>query len=448
MGYETVHIPLVAAKVLQLRFSCLRITSAKAKVALMRVQDGRLRGLLAYGAAHTLRWGGRGVQVQNLPRPKETVPVWELIELYEAEGKLDPDVVSGILKRYGEKIQQKYRDDGLDPPPIATLDDAASALIRGIFLPDEGCFFAAADYNAVELRGVAWLAGEEKLLDYFRKNVDVYSEVAFMTLGRYPKGKKDPIRQLFKVVTLGFIYQMSATALYVYGIANGIDWETSPVTPVQCIETLRTMFPKIAGVGTGKFTPDGKTELREGGIWSDLNRAALSAMKYGESRIPNGKARFEFVNGDLLMYLPSGRPIRYRQARVEWAVPPWEVGKKEPRKKQQIVYRSPRGFWNRLHGGVFCENLTQATCRDFLAEAMVRVEKAGLQVALHVHDEIVASVRNDAYAWLMLHLMTINPDWATDFPLMAEMDTMPRYAKTPPSKKWLSINAENGEYKS
>lgn len=134
---------------------------------------------------NTGRWAGRGMQVQNLPRPKKGVPVWDLIRQYEATGRLEYEAVRGMLS------------DG------ATTDDAASALIRGIFLPDEGQVLLAADLSSIESRVLAWLAGEESLVKTFTDFGCPYSLMASKLYGRAVTSKKDPIRQVGKVIVLG-----------------------------------------------------------------------------------------------------------------------------------------------------------------------------------------------------------------------------------------------------
>lgn len=453
MGTDSVYLPPVVAEVLRVRFSCLRITSAKARVALTRVHEGRLRGLMAYGAAHTLRWGGRGIQVQNLPRPKETVPVWKLLDLYTHTGRLDPDVVQGILDEYGAKVRAKYAADGLDPPDFATLDDAASALVRNIFVGDEipeaeftdfvssrDEVLATADYNAVEFRCAGWLADEQNILDCFDKGIDPYGEMANAIFGRRPASKKDPVRQIGKVVCLGCIYGMGGDALYAYGLTQGIRWETVPVTPHQCVHAFRSLYTRLAGRGTGRWI-EGKVEIRKGGLWKDLEEAAHKALKYDEAQIPNGKIKFRRDRDDLLMVLPSGRPIRYRNCRVEMRSPPWG-GYKKP----TLVFRHPRGWDNTLTGSILCENASQATTRDLTALTTVNCTAAGLKVVLTVHDEVVCSVRGEAAGRDMARIMSLQPDWAAGFNILVEADITPRYAKSPPPG-WPQFNYENGREK-
>ena len=59
------------------------------------------------------------------------------------------------------------------------------------------------------------------------------------------------------------------------------------------------------------------------------------------------------------------------------------------------------------------ENITQATARDLLAEAMWRIEKAGLDIVGHVHDEVILEVAEDGVTVEdVCQIMNQNPKWA------------------------------------
>jgi DNA polymerase len=85
-----------------------------------------------------------------------------------------------------------------------------------------------------------------------------------------------------------------------------------------------------------------------------------------------------------------------------------------------------------VYGGKLVENLIQAYCRDLLAAALVRLERAKLPVVAHVHDEAVSEVdddaASDAYGEL-LHQMTLLEPWAAGFPIGADGWTGKRYRK-------------------
>ena len=88
--------------------------------------------------------------------------------------------------------------------------------------------------------------------------------------------------------------------------------------------------------------------------------------------------------------------------------------------------------WCRIstYGGKLVENITQAICRDLLADAMLRVEAAGFPVVVHIHDEII--VEGDFTATDLARfeaLMCEVPPWAVGFPIKAGCWLNPRYIK-------------------
>lgn len=82
----------------------------------------------------------------------------------------------------------------------------------------------------------------------------------------------------------------------------------------------------------------------------------------------------------------------------------------------------------KLWGGRLCENLVQATARELLADAILRLEEAGLPVVLHVHDEVVVEAKEAALSDVV-QIMSQGPEWVEGCPIEVEARVMTRYGK-------------------
>lgn len=146
-------LPEPVGRALELRQELALVAAKKYQAALDRVNaDGRLRGSFAYHGAHTGRWAGRGVQLQNLPSAS--------LAEKDAPGEVvDRTIAAAVL--------DLYLGYGADAKTL-------KALVRPMFTGP----FTVVDYSAIEARVVAWLAGEEWALQAFRDGRDIYVETA------------------------------------------------------------------------------------------------------------------------------------------------------------------------------------------------------------------------------------------------------------------------------
>jgi len=131
--------------------------------------------------------------------------------------------------------------------------------------------------------------------------------------------------------------------------------------------------------------------------WHGLERASVQAVHHPLTSVPYSRLKLECRHLHeipfLFIKLPSGRELSYpfvkliRNGRGFPAVTFMDntLGK-------WTEFRQGRGAW----GGNFFQNCVQAVARDILAAAMLRLEAAGHQIVLHVHDQIICEVPNGA----------------------------------------------------
>ena len=335
-------------------------------------QDDRVRGILQfYGASRTGRWAGRLVQVHNLPQNK-------LKDLDTARNLL----LSGDY----EMLEMLF-----DKVPFVL-----SQLIRTAFIPSPGHVFYVSDFSAIEARVIAWFAGEIWRLKVFESHGKIYeasaSQMFHVPFESITKGSR--YRQLGKVAELALGYQGGHGAL----ATMDKDGEIDPDDYQDIIDRWRAASPNIV-----KF-------------WYSVERAAVKAVKDRTSVQLQHGLTFSYESGVLFVRLPSGRRLAYAKP---------ELKDHHKFDKLSLTYEGSidNGGWGRDHtyGGKLTENIVQATARDCLAEAMVKVEAAGYPIALHVHDEIVADVPIGFGSLKEMEEIMSQPiSWAPGLPLNAD----------------------------
>ncbi|GAH18236.1 unnamed protein product, partial [marine sediment metagenome] len=95
-------------------------------------------------------------------------------------------------------------------------------------------------------------------------------------------------------------------------------------------------------------------------------------------------------------------------------------------------YSTIHWHYGHLWGGSITENIVQSVARDLLVWWILEMEKAGLNVILHQHDEIICMLpKNEAKLSLqkMVNTMCTGPEWSQGLPLNAEGELSNVYKK-------------------
>ncbi len=348
-------------------------TSVKKYEAIQRsvCSDGRVHGLLQfYGANRTGRWAGRLVQVQNLPQ--NHIPDLALARSLVKRGEFDWvemlfDSTPGVL----------------------------SELIRTAFIPKPGCRFIVADFAAIEARVLAWFSGEQWRLDTFQRGGDIYCASAFKMF-HVPvekHGQNAHLRQKGKIAELALGYGGSVGALTSMG---ALDMGLAEEELQPLVDQWRGANPHIV-----KF-------------WWDVDAAAMKAFR-AKIEVRLGALCFSCRSGMLFITLPSGRKLVYVKPRML----PNRFG------RESLTYEGvgENKKWSRIetYGPKLTENIVQATARDLLALAMLRLRNAGFEIVMHIHDEAVVEVPEGVSSVdEICRIMSEAPAWAAGLPLRAD----------------------------
>lgn len=332
--------------------------------------DERARGLIQfYGANRTGRYAGRLIQVQNLPQ--NHLPDLSQVRTLIREGRFD-------------SVEVLYESVPL----------VLSELIRTAFIPRPGCRFFVADFAAIEARVIAWIAGEHWRQEVFEGGGDIYCASAsqMFHVPVEKNGINGHLRQKGKIAELALGYGGSVGALKAMGALDmGVpEEELKPLADVW-----RQSNPAIVR------------------LWWDVDKAASTCVRQRTETETHG-IRFTYQSGILFVTLPSGRQLAYVKPRMGVN----RFG------NESVTYEGvgEQKKWLRLesYGPKFVENIVQATARDILAEAMIRLNRAGYRIVMHVHDEAVIEAPEQTSLEDICSIMGQTPVWANGLLLRAD----------------------------
>lgn len=352
-------------------------------------KDGYVRGTLQFYGAATGRWSGRLIQPQNFKKP--TIKGTELAYQLICEGFTRGDI-------------EVLFDNALE---------AIASCIRNFIQPHEGVLFDA-DYNAIEARIVCWLAGQEDVLDMYRKGRDLYKYMAGMI---YNKPETDIVnpsteRELGKRTILGCGFNMGGEKFQ-----------------LTCAEMYNIHISRELADKSVAMYRELCWKVQE--LWGEVDLAARSAISRPGQRFTAGPYltfQVKKLGGVpyLLMGLPSGRSISYPFPKIE-------LTKGKHGLKHSITFfgEMKNGKWGRVstYGGKLVENATQGTAFDIMGNGSVNASNDGYKILTLIHDQAPAFARKDRTVEQYCESLTRLPPWAKGLPIKAEGRVTQYYKK-------------------
>ena len=166
-------------------------------------------------------------------------------------------------------------------------------------------------------------------------------------------------------------------------------------------------------------------------LWKGLETAAIKCVETGEPQ-SYGYITYRMEGAFLTCELPSGRKLYYPFPKLAMREMSYEGRTYSKLQLSHMTVDAETKQWVRrfAHGGLLTENVTQAVCRDILVEALLRLERAGFPIVLHVHDEAVdESPAGTRTLEEFEAVMTVAPAWAEGFPISAAGWVGERYRK-------------------
>jgi DNA polymerase I-like protein with 3'-5' exonuclease and polymerase domains len=307
------------------------------------------------------------------------------------------------------------RFSGGDKLNLQNLPSRGNTTIRRALKAPEGHLLISCDSSQIEARTVAWVAGQDDLVQAFRDKRDVYSEFASEVYGRKITKADKVERFVGKTCVLGLGYGMGAEKFRrTLEIGQG---GINVVIDINEAERIVRLYRQK----NWKIVQ----------FWQKCG-AALKDMLYGGENALHPQVRYDKRG----IRMPNGFYVQYPALRetANGFMYISDARTYQKALKERVLTGSPPDdiAWTRIYGGKVTENIVQALAALVIREQMAAAGQH-FKVAFQVHDEIIVAVPEDnslADQAKLEAIMSSAPAWAPDLPVACESGMAANYGDT------------------
>lgn len=267
-------------------------------------------------------------------------------------------------------------------------DEMFGVNMRNLITAPKGRKLVVVDLSQIEVRTLCWLSEDKETMSIIADSDDIYEAFAIQ----------------FKV----------------WSKDQGVLKKENP----QCRHRVKAIVLGCGyGAGAKKFAEMYDMPLDQAQHSVNLYRNRLFKVPRYWKKL-DSLLEQAYNKGCLTLDLPSGRSLTYpklhktlAQGRVQYGCSVNRNGQKRKMK---------------LWGGILAENLSQALARDIFSYMMLEIDKAGIDIIFHVHDEVICECDEDKAEETLqkiTQIMSTPPEWIPDIPLDSEGEILTQYQK-------------------
>jgi uracil-DNA glycosylase family 4 len=165
---------------------------------------------------------GRSTDQETMDQLAKSHPAVKLITDARQKTKMIGTYVTGILNRISEdgRLRGEFLLHGTQTgrlssrnPNLQNIPVLIGPLIRNAFIASPGYTLIEADYSQLELRVAALFSGDEKMIDSYRRGIDIHRVVASEVFHVPPEQVTQMQRYIAKYIDFGILYGRQAHSL-------------------------------------------------------------------------------------------------------------------------------------------------------------------------------------------------------------------------------------------